>query len=698
MIPRLPSYPSAATRKTMSPSQLASTKTSIAAALLNTAALPPTKRDTPAARNFISTYAKDTARATLESLIWGNPVPQDEKLIRKRALVLAEKLADGLDLQTLVDLSIIYARTHATQTRAILAAGLESTPPEVQSELLPALTLLLSSSQGLYALRKTGYCISSFLHVCPRQTLRAFTHSKEFIMALAKAYDAGLSTLAHSYGGLSVSDSRESDEWERIWVETKVSLVDSFHIIVRSLLDDMASCSGAALAVEADRTFDIIFALLSLPSSQSNPGQTPFLDRSLLADYQQTYDLSHTLASSLRHAEEKDARVDLLESSLQSLASSSEKEPGALKILLRSSGIAPGVDNLGKGYPNKTDTKGKGKDVSAPAPPAAAEDPGLDLNVTQVLDILPDHPPEYIRALLLHPSYSTPELVVAALLEGTAPSPDELKTSAVKPDSITSYVRQNVYDDDAMDLARVRIGKKDQESVLRDRTFIEQMKADILRRAEEISDDEENEEGGAQNVDGSGKGKMKEHIEDGDLDMDAQLRVKVAGDGEESGGEEGDTDEDEEALSPETICELAYIRDPKLFERDAQTRRGKARADLKAQTGWTDEQLEGWKIMLERNPRKDKILQKHEFAGNQNSVVSDSQGASSLRGGPQRGGARGRGGRGGRGSDRGRGGGGGGEDATARERAWKDKSKASRGNHNRKRGHDKKMARAGGPS
>ncbi|KAF7360436.1 CUE domain-containing protein [Mycena venus] len=668
------------------------TKNSIAAGLLATAALPAAKRDTPAARNFISTYVKDQARITLESLIWQTPVAQDDKLIHKRALVLAQKLADGLDLQTLVDLSIIYARTNATQARAIMAAGLAANPPEVQSELLPALTMLLSSSQGLYALRKTSFCISSFLHVCPTKTLRVFTQSKDFIVALAKAYDAGLSTLAHSYGGLSVSDSREADEWERIWVETKVSLVDAFHVIVRALLDDMASSSGPVLAVEADRTFDIIFTLLSLPSSsqQPNAGQTPFLDRSLLADYQQTYDLSRTLASSLRHAEEKDARVELLESSLQSINSSSEKEPGALKILLRSSGIAPGVDNLGKGYSKVHDTKGKAKDVSLPTT-AAPEDPELDLKVTQVLDILPEHEPEYIRALLMHPSYTTPEKVVEALLEGTAPIPKELAASAAKVDEISSYVRRNVYDDD-MDLARVRIGKKtENESVLRDRTFIEQMKADILRRAEEISDDEEEED--VEDKTGAGKGKAKEHVDDGDLDLDA-THIKVAGDGEESGGEDGDGEE-EEALSPETICELAYIRDPKLFDRDAQTRRGKARADLKAQTGWSDEQLEGWKIMLERNPKKDKILQKHEFAGNQNEIVPEAGGESS-RGGPQRGGERGRGARGARGGGRGRGGGASGDGA--RERAWKDKNKASRGNHNRKRGHDKKMARAGGPS
>ncbi|KAJ7167340.1 hypothetical protein C8R43DRAFT_171813 [Mycena crocata] len=688
MIRRLPAYPSAAARKSFSPSQLAETKNSIAAALLSTAALPPTQRDTPAARNFISTYAQDTARAFLESLIWETPIPNDDKLIRKRVLILAEKLADGLDLQTLVDLSIIYARTNSTPTRAILAAGLESTPPEVEAELVPALTLLLSSSQGLYALRKTGYCISAFLHVCPKATLRKFTHSKDFIVALAKAYDTGLSTLAHSYGGLSVSDSRDSDEWERIWVETKVSLVDAFHIIVRSLLDDLSSSSGTALAVEADRTFDIIFTLLGLPSSsQPNPSQTPFLDRSLLADYQQTYDLSRTLASSLRHAEEKDARVDLLESAL---SSSSDKEPGALKILLRSSGIAPGVDNLGKGYHHKKpDAKGKGKDVS-PLSPTVVEDAELDVNVTQVLDILPEHDPAYIRALLSHPSYATPEKVVEALLEGTAPSSEELQSPA-KADEIAGYVRRNIYDDESMNLAHVRVGKKtDQDSVLRNRTFIEQMKADILRRAEEISDDEDEEE-----THDGGKGKMKEHGDDGDLDIDAALtHIKVAGDGEESGGE--DNDAEEEALSPETICELAYIRDSKLFDRDAQTKRGKPRTDLKAQTGWSDEQLEGWRIMLERNPNKDKILAKHEFSGNQNAIIVDAPGGSSSRAGPQRGG-RGRAGRGGRGNGRGRGGGGG-DDATARERAWKDKSKASRGNNNRKRGHDKKLARAGGPS
>lgn len=95
-------------------------------------------------------------------------------------------------------------------------------------------------------------------------------------------------------------------------------------------------------------------------------------------------------------------------------------------------------------------------------------------------------------------------------------------------------------------------------------------------------------------------------------------------------------------------------------------------------------------------PNKDKILAKHEFSGNRPGLVLE--GASNSGAGPShlslsgRGGGRGRG-RGG--AQRGGGGGGGADGAHAR--AWKDKNKASRGNHNRKRGHDKKMARAGAP-
>lgn len=154
-----------------------------------------------------------------------------------------------------------------------------------------------------------------------------------------------MSAIATSYGGFAAlaagisGEAREADEWEHIWVETKVALIDSFHIILSRLLTDLAALNGSRLAEEAERTFGLVFALLEEVSSSSNStSQTPFLNQSLLADYHQSYSLSKSLSSALKHATERDARLDLLESTLQSLDSleGDTKNPGALKILLRS--------------------------------------------------------------------------------------------------------------------------------------------------------------------------------------------------------------------------------------------------------------------------------------------------------------------------------------------------------------------------
>jgi activating signal cointegrator complex subunit 2 len=129
------------------------------------------------------------------------------------------------------------------------------------------------------------------------------------------------------------------------------------------------------------------------------------------------------------------------------------------------------------------------------------------------------------------------------------------------------------------------------ENILGDKAFIEEMKADILRRAEAISDDEEDEKSDSYvqgpigtNNGNKGKSKLVEIPDDDDTGLVSNVRI--VGDGEESDPDE--EDDEEQAKSPEMIIELAYLRDPKVFERDAVTRRSKARTDLKAQTGISD--------------------------------------------------------------------------------------------------------------
>jgi activating signal cointegrator complex subunit 2 len=119
------------------------------------------------------------------------------------------------------------------------------------------------------------------------------------------------------------------------------------------------------------------------------------------------------------------------------------------------------------------------------------------------------------------------------------------------------------------------------------------MKAEILRRAEEISDDDDDDDGDGR-LNGKGKKNVGVAFEE-ELDLDGAGWVKILGDGEESNeddheDENGDEEGEEAAQLPprqtsETVLEMAYLEDPKLFERDGQTRRSKSRADLKARTG-----------------------------------------------------------------------------------------------------------------
>lgn len=166
----------------------------------------------------------------------------------------------------------------------------------------------------------------------------------------------------------------------------------------------------------------------------------------------------------------------------------------------------------------------------------------------------------------------------------------------------------------------------------------------------------------------------------------------------------------------------AYKSNAALFARDSATRRSQPRATLKRETNMTDEAIEGWAVMLSRDPKR--------LAKLENRLALDAGGAAgggalnqpalpstSYRKPQPRedtsadedesaghvGGRGGRGGgRGGRGRGRGgRGRGGGrppqaGEQSSAVAHQRKEQNKASRANHNRRQQRAKKIARGGG--
>ncbi|CAR27349.1 hypothetical protein ZYGR_0I06230 [Zygosaccharomyces rouxii] len=132
-------------------------------------------------------------------------------------------------------------------------------------------------------------------------------------------------------------------------------------------------------------------------------------------------------------------------------------------------------------------------------------------------------------------------------------------------------------------------------------------------------------------------------------------------------------------------------QDKTLFER---SKRGtKVRKEMRKETNWADEQIEGWARILERSPQRARILEeKFMFSGNvktgKTSYVKNKDNESE----------------------------GGSRSSTPRnkaspspstkntkntnpsvQRARDEKKKAAKANHNRKRGHDKKLQQAGGP-
>ncbi|KAI0179619.1 hypothetical protein GGR52DRAFT_206638 [Hypoxylon sp. FL1284] len=334
--------------------------------------------------------------------------------------------------------------------------------------------------------------------------------------------------------------------------------------------------------------------------------------------------------------------------------------------------------------------------------------------ISQIQDLFPDLGSGFVSKLLDEYGDNT-EQVIAHLLGDDLPpqlqsadrtkdlSPERTRRKsrdiAPRPTPPQVPVRHNVFDDDefdklAVDLSNVHFGKRNPEKsaddVLNDRSSAPNKAAILSALSAFDADDDERDD----TYDAADAGFS---VNDGNAD-DADDKRK---------------DANEEALF------VAYQSDPKVFDRDAATRRGNARAKLKQQTGMTDEAIEGWAVMLARTPNQMRQLEMKysAFRGDQPALAStawraspaDSAaedentdgGANVSQGGP-RGGGRG-GGRGGRGGNRGggRGGRGGnvagpsGEKDTEDARRRKEASKGSRANHNRRNQRAKKMARGG---
>ncbi|KAJ5594218.1 uncharacterized protein N7459_000426 [Penicillium hispanicum] len=363
--------------------------------------------------------------------------------------------------------------------------------------------------------------------------------------------------------------------------------------------------------------------------------------------------------------------------------------------------------------------------------------------VSQVQDLFPDLGSAFVVRLL--DAYSdNPETVVAHLLDDSLPSelhdldrseqlpprteqPQSHLAPRPTPPAIPSPplepipARKNVFDKevDIAELSRsgdaqgkLRFGRADPDltadAVLADRSQHATNKAAILSALATFDSDDDERDDTYDVADVGGTVDSATAGTDADADADARKRQAAASE------------------SLEMTLFQAYKSNPGIFARDSTTRRSQPRAQLKRETNMTDEAIEGWAVMLARDPKRlarleDRLavdgggagggsLNQPQLAptsyrkpkptedGDDSADEDDSLGYNSRggRGGAGRGArGRGRGGRGGRGGRPPQAGEQGQQNpAVAHQR--KEQNKASRANHNRRQQRAKKIARGGG--
>lgn len=575
---------------------------------------------------------------------------------------------------------------------------------------------------------------SAFIAVCPARLLKSNTSILQaWTQACLQLYDRTLPQLANSRAdsasatALQLNLSQlDASSWQLHWLTCRVDLLQ----LIAILLDKLRGSSAFVVALRD--------GLIDTESLLKRGGFSTLLNSTALLDLAATSDLWPSLRSELRSSSAlKKTKADETLSSIDTLATSVPKFTGAAWDALQH--LVTSQDSISAGRSRQ----------QKKTEPASVSD-GI---LASVDSILPHYGLERLRKILSRPSFAglEAEMIIQRLLEGDeaeadpAPSaslqapavaepgtralesailPHHQRTVAEPSSSSTPSLvksRANLFGEFGFDPATIvqpklsRSGKVDE--------LAPALKAAILARAEAADDDEGEEEWNP-----FAELHRTVGVEDElNLDYDGRERSsaphRAANDDDDGEDEEG-ADDAAAARMRERMLLRHYVQfGSGSFASNVATRRSESRQRLKEQTGWSDDLIESWGVMLERNPKKDRLLaaasqseldeqllsQAHSRNLTSNEVDEDAQTSTARRWGPDRG----RGGRilggGARGGHRAQAPSGGtnsgssghhhtknatrgrGTGNSATDRSAKHKEKA--GNKARQKGHDKKMAR-----
>ncbi|KAG8933884.1 hypothetical protein FRC03_010925 [Tulasnella sp. 419] len=588
---------------------------------------PATVFDPTAVFSFIDRHAADVAQTTISSSITHpkedtdlpSSVTSKLRCIKLQTFLLAERLPKiSLTIRLLQNLLLIVElpKESSIMVKILTSAFLMSEiTASIKMEVIPEMTSLLASpyrarprspQSFISSSMRLSQVMKSWVRLQHNEVIQAFSQHSKFVLELAKSYGIYMWEVAEALGGVPPSSDANVPEWVEQWIEIKVGYLDVFHYIMDNLVEN-ASIPDAAEWHDGSDVRAILVKLLSVMLDMHAELQPPvpiphrnwLLNMSLLADYEHYYNLSARLNAC--QSETADSMVSFLITQLKDLIKPGigGDSVGGLRYILKNA-------HLSTRYVRGRESGSKQADVTD----KGTKD--LELSITQVLGILPEETRDFVQAALLHPFFAgSSEKVISAILEGSA-FPPELESLRHPEEQGAMVERRNIFDDE-MDYSRLRFGKDRRDTadmMLQDKTAMEDLKAKIMHRVTEQSDGEEEAQVATTAFND---------------ELDGVLRSKGIGIDEDVEEESDESKLEEDRLTTEqskslsnieTILELAYLKDSAIFDRESSVRRSKERHDLRLQTGWVDEQIEGWRIMLERNPLKEKILAKHEFSGN----------------------------------------------------------------------------------
>lgn len=242
---------------------------------------------------------------------------------------------------------------------------------------------------------------------------------------------------------------------------------------------------------------------------------------------------------------------------------------------------------------------------------ATEDDPELELmsKISQVMDIVPGLGEGFVEACL-EANGGDAERVIMQLLDDNLPATvrdldrsmerhhitkavSELETEEQEQEESILKSRRNIYDNDEFDIfnrrtvdtTRVYTGKKDKanaDKLLGDKSYIQSEKKNVLQRVVDMYDDDYDD-----TYDDINDAGMPSTIEIGDGDSALDIvRQKAALD---------------PGIENESTLVHTFVENSEIFGRNSSARKSTQRAALRKATAMTDEQLEGWAIMFNKN-------------------------------------------------------------------------------------------------